>query len=164
MRKVVCIFVGFFLMVGFTATQENQKIIDQGIRIVEVLEEETGMSTQILKADKPRVQVLDVYPVPDDIAPIRWIKAVDYDYLNFYVEFTAVFNSNVRFHFIWTGPEFYSFTTDWISATYKVFGFYYLISYMSDWKKGTYSLVVVAEQKIPGSGAECLGETVFRIF
>jgi len=161
MKKVILGVLVFSLLCIFVFPQD--KIIDQYVRH-EALPEDPGMSTLILKQDKPMCQVLGVYPVPDDIRPVHWIWAADYSTLFFYVEYTAVFKSRVRFHFIWTGPEFYGFTTEWDMATYNRLSYFYVVSNMSAWKKGTYRLTVIAEQGGGGSGAEAVGSCVFRIF
>jgi hypothetical protein len=40
---------------------------------------------------------------------------------------------------------------------------FYITIDPSEWKKGTYKLVVIAEQETEGSGAESVIECVFRL-
>jgi hypothetical protein len=86
--------------------------------------------------------------------------------VNFVFEFAAVASTKVRLHFIWTGPSYYAINyTDWKAVGPASYG-QAAVSFSGAWPfaKGTYRLIVVAEQQAPFSGAECVAECNFRLY
>ena len=97
------------------------------------------------------------------------------DLVTIYIDFSAVLNTKIRFHVIWAGPEYwvYDDVDDanqpvWYPAKYNTSDYYEDNVYWvtidpAEWKKGTYKLVIIAEQETVGSGAESVIACVFRI-
>ena len=134
MKKIAGFMVCFLVLAGFSASQQSTKIIGQWWETKQILKNDNLASIQVKNQDKPKACVLATYPVPDGLVPFHWIKRSNYSTLDFVVEYTDVFNSQVRFLFVWSGTDFYTFTTEWDSAKYNRFNFFYLTSDMKDWR------------------------------
>jgi hypothetical protein len=156
-----------FIISQTEATAQNKvKRTIHGTR--KVLEEGELAGIQAKKGDKARALLLAatawaLFTGDTDPFISQVIDLAEVDELQFYVDFTAVANTKVKFHFIFTGPEFWTYTDDeWYDAKSNSYDFYGLIT-TTDWKKGTYTLVVVAEPQTLSSGAECVAMCVFRL-
>jgi len=169
MKKTLVFFIMFLLVVPVLVISQNRAAAkDKVIRTVhgtrQVLADEGLAGIQAKKGDKARALLLSAttwgkWPGEDD----PWMSQVIPLAEVFYADFTAVANTKVKFHFIFTGPEFWTYTDDeWYDAKSNVYDFFGLIT-NTDWKKGTYTLVIVAEPQTLSSGAECVAVCVFRI-
>jgi hypothetical protein len=134
---------------------------------------ERGMSTQAAKIDKTRAVLMGItvwgYFSSFEDWDLRYIfPKNDVDEIEIDVDFTAVLNTKVKFHLFFTGPEFLYYTDDkWYNAKYKSADYfednvYYQSFFTDEFKKGTYKLVVIAEQETPGSGAQTVAECIFK--
>ena len=93
----------------------------------------------------------------------RSFPLADVEDIQFYADYTAVANTKIKLHFIFTGPEFWTYTDDeWYDAKANSYDFFGLIT-NTDWKKGTYTLVIIAEPQTLSSGAECVAMCVFKL-
>ena len=129
------------------------------------------ISTMVAGVDKTGV-ILNHTWVTDfkgavDPTELNWIKYANVDNLYFFVNFTALFSTKVRFHLFISGPEFYSYTSqNWISASYKKSSYWYKWGPKAEFfkKKGEYKLVIIAEQEKPLGGTNCVAVTTFRVY
>lgn len=86
--------------------------------------------------------------------------------VSFVFEFTAVASTKVRLHFMWAGPTYFAINySDWKSVGPTSYG-QAAVSFSGGlpFAKGTYRMIVVAEQQAPFSGAECVAECNFRLY
>jgi hypothetical protein len=151
-----------------------EKTIKSGVKPGKAFPKETGlMSVQVPKQDKARVVLLAssvwVYDAASDSEAMQHIIPVNADAAIIYIDFSAVLNTRVKFHVIFAGPEYWVYDEEeWYNAKYKTADYYednvYWVSFIpSEWKKGTYKLVIIAEQETVGSGAESVIECIIRI-
>ncbi len=179
-KNIRLILLGVLLVVpGIVFSQGlrsvSGKTIQSGVRQGKTfLLEESDVSIQALRVDKPGVVLMGAslfaHLVNDDIWEMQHIVPVNQsDEVEIDVDFAGVYNSNVKFHVIFSGPEYYAYDDeDWYLAKYSTSNYleqnvFYITIDPSEWKKGTYKLVVVAEQETAGSGAESVIECVFRL-
>ncbi len=178
-KKGLLILLAILLIVpGLVLAQDleakPEKTFQSGVRPGKAFPIESGqMSVNVLKQDKARVVLLAtsvwVYDASTDSETMQHIFKQNVDLATIYVDFSAVLNTDVKFHVIFAGPEYWVFDDeDWFPAKYKTSDYFeenvYWVSFLPDeWKKGTYKLVIIAEQETVGSGAESVIECVFRI-
>lgn len=180
-RKIFLVFLGILLIApAFVQPQiarmdAEPKTIKTGIRPGKAfLMEEPLLSTQALKRDKARVILMGssifVYFNAQDAWEMQHIiPAAESDTMEIDVDFSAVLNTRIKFHVIFSGPEYYVYDDeDWYSAKYATADYleqnvFFIQIDPNEWVKGTYKLVVVAEQETLGSGAESVIECLFRI-
>lgn len=173
MKKTAVLFLTLLLVVPVFAISETQttaqgKVIrtEHGIRQILAGEELAGI--QAKKSDKARAVLLsattwalftgDEEPFMSQVVPLAKV-----DEIHFYADYTAVANTKVKFHFTFTGPEFWTYTDDeWYDAKANSYDFFGIIT-TTDWKKGTYTLVIVAEPQTLSSGAECVAICKFKL-
>ena len=151
-----------------------EKTFQSGVRPGIAIPMESGlMSVNVPKQDKARVVLLAAsvwpYDAASDSEQMQHIFSQNTDGATIYVDFSAVLNTDVRFHVIFAGPEYFVYDDEeWFPAKYKSSDYFednvYWVTFIpSEWKKGTYKLVVIAEQETVGSGAESVFEFTFRI-
>jgi hypothetical protein len=151
-----------------------EKTIKTGVRPGKAYPMDTGlMSIQVPKQDKARVVLMAssvwVYDEASDSEAMQHIFPQNSDGAIIYVDYSAVLNTKVRFHVIFAGPEYYVYDDEeWFPAKYNTSDYFenniYWVTFLpSEWKKGTYKLVIIAEQETLGSGAESVIECIFRI-
>ena len=100
---------------------------------------------QALQRDRPRVIVLTAYITNGQGFLNHFVNRASVSELRAYIEYTALFNTQVRFYFIFTGPEIVHHTTDWYSATVNNYSYVYLKFLQPQlWKKATYKLTIIA--------------------
>jgi len=180
-RKIMLVLLGFLLIASaFVQAQivkagPEAKTINTGIKPGRAFPaEEPLLSTQALKQDKARVILMGASIFVYFNAEEAWdmqhiVPAGQTDTMEIDIDFSAVLNTQVKFHVIFSGPEYYVFDDDVLyPAKYKTADYleqnvYYIQIDPNDWKKGTYNVVVVAEQQTLGSGAESVIECLFRI-
>ncbi len=173
MKKVAVLYLVLLLVLPVIAVSETQtaakgKVIRTEHGTKQILAGEELAGIQAIKGDKARALMLAATTwalFTGDETP--WMSQVvslaEVDELQFYVDYTAVAITKVKFHFIFTGPEFWTYTDDeWYDARALSYDFYGVIT-NTDWKKGTYTLVVVAEPQTVSSGAECVATCIFRL-
>jgi len=184
-KKGLLILLAILLIVpGLVLAQDletkPEKTFQSGIKPGKAFPVDTGlMSVNALKQDKARVVLMAasvwIYDASTDSETMQHIFKQNSDMATIYVDFSAVLNTDVRFHVIFAGPEYLAYddvdnngNEVWYPAKYKTSDYFeenvYWVSFLPDeWKKGTYKLVIIAEQKTLGSGAESVFECVFRI-
>ena len=157
------------LAVGFLSAQDVGKDVKETLGLKKSIKSDQNstdqftLSAQALQRDKPRVLLLTSY-VTDDYGDImHCLKLNSTETISFWIEFTALAATDVKFHFIWTGPEFYWHETDWYSVKYN--DYYYLsVDTNTDWLKGTYKLIIIAEQSVKGSGTQAMTECHLKLY
>ncbi|MGB2905491.1 MAG: hypothetical protein WBB73_00210, partial [Candidatus Aminicenantaceae bacterium] len=149
-KKVIMITLGLmFIIQGTLVPQipqdQKARVIKSGVRTRNLLEAESVMAPLALKPDKARVllfgaSVWTYYFDDPDLYFGNCIKLSEAEIIAFMVDFTAVLNTRVKFHYMFTGPEVWSYTDDiWYDAKYKTCDYHY-IETNNVWKKGTYRM------------------------
>lgn len=161
--KAILLFLCFLLVVSVSA-QNQDKLIGVRTEAKAVLENgQPEVYAQVAKGDKPGVQILTCYTAGEDEIQWQMIDLSENLVIYWVIEYTAVFNTDVRFHFIMNGPEFYEDYTEWTQARYNN---YYLTTYITNnnWLRGTYTVTVIAEQRKSFSGAESIGTCRVKLY
>jgi len=179
-KKILLILLGVLLIAPGLVFSQNLKpvsgkTIQTGVRQGKAFLLEDGpVSAQALRVDKPGAVLLGIsffvhysnedYWDMQHIIPVNQSDEVEID-----VDFAGVYNSNIKFHVIFSGPEYYVHDDEsWYLAKYSTANYleqnvFFITIDPREWKKGTYKLVVIAEQETEGSGAESVIECVFRL-
>jgi len=168
MKKIAALTL-CLLTIGFLSAQDAGKGIKESMGVKKSLRLDEFASDQLLatiqapQKDTPRVLLLTSY-ITDDYGEImHCLKLNSTETISFWIEFTALAPTDVKFHFIWTGPEFYWHETDWYSVKYN--DYYYLsVDTNTDWLKGTYKLIIIAEQGVKGSGTQAMSECHLKLY
>ncbi len=161
--KILLVFISLLLIVSAFA-QDKGKITGEQCGIKAVIEEDEFLVyPQVLTGDKPGIQTLTCYSTDEDLQVMQMIKLNQNDTIYWFIEYTAVYNTDVVFHYIWSGPEFYEYETDKFEGLYKNY-YYTWVSTNNNWKKGTYTLMVIAENKSAKGGAETVGTCRVRLY
>lgn len=161
--KAVFLFLCFLLVISASA-QYQDKVISVHTEVKAVVEDgQPEVYAQVVKGDKPGVQMMTCYTAGEDGIQWQMIDLSENSEIYWVIEYTAVFNTDVRFHFTINGPEFFQFYTDWYEAKYKS---YYMTAVVTNnnWLKGTYTVNVTAEQRKSFSGAESFGSCRARFY
>ncbi len=161
--KAILLFL-CFLLVASGSAQNQDKVIGVHTEVKAVLEDaQPEVYAQVAGGDKPGVQVMICYTADEDGDQWQMIDLSENSEIYWVVEYTAVFNTDVRFTFIVNGPEYYEVVTDWTPAKYKN---YHLTALQTNnnWLKGTYTLTVIAEQEYARSGAESISSCRVRLY
>lgn len=145
--------------------------IQEGVIHKQFQSDNPQVSIQVASGDKTGV-ILNTAFVTDgmdveDASELNWIKYSDVDSLYFFVNFTALYTTKVRFHLMISGPEFYSYTSqNWIDAKYKTSSYWYKWGHKSEFlsTKGVYKLIIIAEQEKPYGGESCVATCTFRVY
>ncbi len=129
-KKIMLIMLGILLVgAGFATAQDLRSVsgknIQSGVRQGKAfLLEDSAVSIQALRVDKPGVVLLGaslfVHFVNNDAWEMQHIIPVNRsDEVEIDVDFAGVYNSNVKFHVIFSGPEYYAYDDeDWYFAKY----------------------------------------------
>ena len=161
--RAFLLFLCFLLVVSASA-QYQDKVIGVHTEVKMVIEdEEPEVYAQVTAGDKPGTQMLACYAMDAEEYQWQMIKLSENDKIFWVIEYTAVYNSDVRFHFIMNGPEFYQYLTEWTPSKYKNY-YATVLETNNNWKKGTYTLTVIAEHDKTRSGAESVGSCRVRLY
>jgi hypothetical protein len=177
-KGIFVVLVILFIVPGLMLAQDieakPQKTFQSGVRPGVAYPIDRGhMTVNVPKQDKARVVLLAAsvwpYDAATDSEAMQHIFKQNVDAATIYVDFSAVLNTKVKFHVIFAGPEYFVYDEEeWLPAKYKSSDYFednvYWVSFIpSEWKKGTYKIVIIAEQETLGSGAESVFEFTFRI-
>jgi hypothetical protein len=161
--KTILLFLCFLLVVSVSA-QNQDKVVGIHTEVKAVVEDgQPEIYAQVLKGDKPGVQMLTCYTLDEVGDQWQMIDLAENEDIYWVIEYTAVYDTDVRFYFIMNGPEFYEVQTEWFPAKYKNY-YYTALQTNNNWLKGTYTLTVVAEQKKARSGAESVSTCRVRLY
>ncbi len=154
--KAIFLFLCFLLVLSVSA-QNQDKVIGIRTEVKAVLEDgQPEVYAQVAKGDKPGVQMMTCYTAGEDGIQWQMIDLSENYVIYWVIEYTAVFSTDVRFHFIMNGPEFYQVYTPWTQARYNNY-YMTVVDTTNNWLRGTYTVTVIAEQRNTYSGAESLG-------
>jgi hypothetical protein len=161
--KILLVFLSLLIIVSAFA-QDQSKITGEQCGIKAIIDDDEALVyPQVLQGDKPGIQTFTCYSTDEDGQVTQMIKLSQNDTIYWLIEYTAVYNTNVRFHYIWSGPEYYEYETDTYEGQYKNY-YYVYVSTNNNWKKGTYTLTVIAENRSSKSGAETIGTCRVRLY
>ena len=161
--KAIFLFLCFLLVISVSA-QNQDKVIGIRTEVKAVLEDgQPEVYAQVAKGDKPGVQILTCYTAGEDGIQWQMIDLSENYIIYWVIEYTAVYNTDVRFHFIINGPEFYQLYTEWTPARYNNY-YMTVVETNNNWLRGTYTVTVIAEQRKPFSGAESLGTCRVKLY
>ncbi len=161
--KVFLLFLSLLLIVSAFA-QDQVKVTGEQCGIKAIIDDgELMVYPQVVQGDKPGTQTLTCYSTDEDLQVMQMIKLSQNNTIYWFIEYTAVYNTNVRFHYIWSGPEYFEYETDTYEGKYQNY-YYVYVSTNNNWKKGTYTLTVIAENRSSKSGAETIGTCRVRLY
>jgi len=162
MKTKILVFMLTLFLISPVIAQD--KSISFGFKVKRAIEDgEQPISIQAKVGDKAKTVTFVAYVSDKNDEINHYLKLSQNNTIYFNIEYAAVLASNVRFHFAMTGPEAFAYSTDWVEG--KTNSYYlYWISTNNNWKKGTYKMVVMAEPKKGGSGAECVATCVFKFY
>ncbi len=185
MKKTFLILLGLILIIpSFINSQDQAFSAEKTIRTVvrpgkAYLKENAPLSIQVPKADKARAVLMAAsvwgyyYNYYEDGSDGMFMQHIipqaSTDEVLIYVDFSAVLNTRIKFHVYFAGPEFYAYDDeDWYPARYNTSNYdeenvFEISIDPKEWKKGTYKLVIIAEQETLGSGSESVIDCVFRL-
>ena len=167
--KALVIFLSLILIIPLVG---QDKGIRTGVMHKEIQPVDPLYSIQVVKGDKTGAMLSSVFVYADweedDIDPtaVNWIKYSDATELYFFVNYTALFTTKVRFHLIITGPEYFTWSGDWEDARYKWNSLYWVNGNKSVFftTKGEYKVIFAAEMQKALGGAECLASCTIRVY
>jgi len=159
-----------FLMVfsGLLMAQDKTKGIQERLGSKDMIDKPVQLDDPYAlvgasSGDKPRLIMLSSY-ITDDAGEIsQCLRLSSTDLISFYVDFVSLKTTDVKFHFIWTGPEFYYYETEWYEAVKDEY-YYLAVDTYPDWRRGIYKLIIVAEQGETASGASAVIECVMQFY
>jgi len=162
--KSVVLFLWFLLVLSAEA-QNQDKVIGVHHEIKLAMEDKNPeMIAQVTQGDKPGVQILTCYNADEEGSLMQMIKLSENDSIFWIVEYTGVYyDADASFHFIITGPEFFYYPTDFFEAKYKNY-YYTALETNNNWKKGTYTMTVIAELEKNRAGSACVGSCRVRLY
>jgi len=162
-KKVLSVCWSLFLIVSVFG-QIPDRFTGQGFGTRGMIDDEGPMVYPLVTSrDKPGILVLNCYAMDANEISHTFIKLSDFETIYWTVDYTAVFNTSVVFHFIWSGPEYVEFETDSYPAKYKSFDFVW-VSSSNRWEKGTYTFTVIAEDLTSKGGAETVATSRVRFY
>lgn len=125
---------------------------------------------QVMKGEKPGVLITSVFALADgsvddfyDVNMINYASTTD---IYFFVTYTAMWNTDVKFHFVITGPQYFTYTTDIYKPRYNTKSYVYVYGAKNAFftKKGIYKLIVYAEQMAPFGGESIVCSCNIRVY
>ena len=169
MKKKVLILIVCILFIGTLQARQNYgdfniKLIEKGVIDSDQPSPYPDMSIQLAGKNKPRLNLLSIY-ISDDAGVVsNAVKLSRTGWLDFNLEFMSYYNTNVKFHYIFTGPEFLHFyDEDWSRVKSNTIYQSQMTSFDS-WKLGMYKLIIIIEIKQLGSGVELSKECNFILY
>jgi len=167
-RHMMPIMIFCLLFSSVLTGQENTKRIQERLGIKDMINkpfqfDDPYAAVEASRGDKPRVIMLSSYITNEEGEISQCLNLSSTDLISFYVDFMSLKTTDVKFHFIWTGPEFYYHETDWYEAVRDEY-YYLAVDTYPDWRRGIYKLIIVAELGDTASGAPCVIECVMQFY
>lgn len=165
--KLVKVFFLVLVFVFSTAAQER-KMQTQKKGLELRTDARSTHIDKIIQAEVSRIVMLSVCPVVkyyDDESHYvsNNIDLNEIEELRFDYDYTANYNTRVRFHLFCTGPRYAEYKTSWEWASYGIHGGGSIDIPDYYWKEGIYKIVVIAETQTLSSGAQSTVECVVRL-
>ena len=160
---LLCLFMGSIIF-----AQDGSKGISEKLGLKNIFNRsepdlDPFAGVQVAQGDKPRIMMLSSYVTNAEGEISQCLELASTDFITFWIDFTSLWKTDVKFHFIWTGPEFYYHETEWYDA--RANEYYYLaLDTNTNWRKGIYKLIIIAEQGEKASGASAVIETVMQFY
>jgi hypothetical protein len=169
MKKKLLILIVCILFIGTLQAQQkdrhfNIKLLEKGVIDSDQFSPYPDMSIQLLGRNKPRLNLLSIFLSDDAGVVSNAVKFSRTGWLDFNLELLSYYTTDVKFHYIFTGPEFWYFSDeDWSKLRPNTIYQSQLTSF-DDWKLGTYKFVILIEIKQLGSGVELVKECNFILY
>jgi hypothetical protein len=167
-RNMIPVVMVLLVFSGVLTAQENTKRIHERLGSKDMINKPVQLDdpyavVEASTGDKPRLIMLSSYITNDEGEISQCLNLNSTDSISFYVDFVSLKTTDVKFHFIWTGPEFYYYETEWYEAVKDEY-YYLAVDTYPDWRRGIYKLIIVAEQGETASGASCVIECVMQFY
>ena len=157
MKKTLLIIFICFSLIGSLYAQEKERnfttnLIEKGVFDPnQPLNPEMGI--QLANKYKPRAAILGMFVSDDGGTASNAVLFSRTAWLDFNIEFMSYYNSKIKFHYIFTGPEFWYFADDsWSSIRANRIYVQQLTSF-DDWVLGLYNLTIIVEVQNLASGS-----------
>ncbi len=148
------------------ADQNDRVVIRKELKVLGSVDPEISM---MATGDKEKLMVYNVFPISsadgltlDVFHNISLNMAKNYG-ISFTVELGGLKATEAALHYVFTGPEFFTESSDWFDVN-KNFYYFYYYDLLGSWKRGVYTLTVIAEEDNGASGAGCVATCRFRIY
>jgi hypothetical protein len=143
MKNKLLIIIICILFVGTLQAQQKKgnvsfKLIEKGVIDSGLYSPYPDMSTQLTNNNKPRLNILSIFLSDDSGMVSNAIKFSRTGWIDFNFEFFSYYSTQVKFHYIFTGPEFWYFEDDTWSSLNKNTIYQSQLTSFDDWKLGTY--------------------------
>jgi len=168
--KSLALVLTVLLIVPLFAQKNTDQVYEGLIEKPIATDTMPDFTPQVMKGEKPGVIITSVFVMGDgEVEDLYDVNMIDYDTTTdvyFFVTYTAMWNTNVKFHFVITGPQYYSYTTSTYKPRYNNKSYVYLYGGKKNFftKKGLYKLIVYAEQMSPFGGEAIVGTCNFRVY
>ena len=166
MKYKFFVTVALFLLV-FSFSQAQTKEIREYYKFGKIIAEEQRSPDLFAQAkgDKQRLVLMTCYASAENGTETfsNCIKLSEVSSINFWFEIFALLKTKMRFHLTWTGPEYYTHTTEWFEWNKNESSFL-IVSTNTDWIKGIYTVDIIAEIKEVGSGMGLRRQCVAKYF
>jgi len=165
------IFSICLLLAGISLAQEKPaKTIRGHIKVGKIIqtdEIEPEASAQATKDEKSRLYLLNCLTIGEsggEETISNCLKLADFSTIYFFTEVFALLKTQLRFHIFWLGPETIYFTSDWFTWEKNECSFFGVQIDPTEWKKGVYTVVWMAEIKDAGAGVGLKKQCIVRLY
>lgn len=170
-NKYLIFFTISLLFVGFSMAQEKPtktiKVHFKSKKIIETAEIDPTASAQATKVEKSRLYLLSCFASSENGEGeiiSNCIKLSDVSSIIFYAEAFALLNTQVRFSIIWLGPETVAFEGEWDTWNKNESALLGVEIVPTEWKKGVYTVIWIAEIKEAGAGVGLQKQCIVRFY
>lgn len=170
MKHKCLVFVAVCLLLSPVFGDNSQQVFEGYVAKPMEIAPQPDFYSQVLKGEKPGVIVTNAFTIsdgePEDYYDVNMIHYATTKEIYFFATFTVMWKTNMRLHFIITGPEYYTYTTEVLKPKYNYRYYYYVYGNKSVFfsKKGIYKLIVYAEQIAPFGGETVVATSTFRVY
>ncbi len=152
MKKTFALIL-VLLLAGFLTAADKSVTVKTGKKVMPKTQNSMATVQDDSLAPPPdgNIVLLTSYVTGDNGEIANCISLFSTETLNHYVDYVSYVPQMVRFHFIWTGPEFYQHTTDWMITGAGEFS-WMNVTTSTNWLPGTYKLVIIMESQYGEGG------------
>ncbi|MCJ7681370.1 MAG: hypothetical protein MUP70_11630 [Candidatus Aminicenantes bacterium] len=162
MKYLAVCLVLFMFVVPAGSADNPSMYVSFGIK--KVVDDTDYILPNVSGKDRPKIVLFTSYLTDETNEIMQYASIAGSSQFKFYIEYSALYATEVRFHYTWTGPEYKTFTTGWYQANVNTYYWLSVAENASNYVKGTYSLIIVAEQKKAGGGDDCVTTSVFKLY
>ena len=170
-NKILVILSLCLLLTGFTLAQEKPtKTIHTHFKagkIIETEKNDSEASAQATKWEKPRIYILNCFTIGEEggVETIgNCLKLADFTTIYFWTELFALLKTQLRLTIIFLGPEYFVYTSDWMTWEKHECAFYGVTIDPAEWKKGVYTIIWFAETKEATAGIGLKKQCIVRFY